>query len=675
MRVIAPRLGTGGAEAAIGLVQGRFNDSLDIASLVYDQALSHFEALNSFEYPLPAGWQEPEMFDDIPGGALDGITVVDPAISSSLEELEVSNVGFFGRTPGTIEGTINIGSVPGFNVTQPSFEIPQAPDIVWTEFNDAAPSSLGDALSHIPSTLELTLPPLPGLADIQIPSLPEIDFAQFTEQAPVMDLTPPDTSFSWTEAIYTSDLKQAIESKLLNDIRNGGTGLDEATEQAIYDRARSRQQVENEQLYTEALEFFSSRGFTFPPGALAGRMMEASARIAQINEDLNNDILVQQSKLAQENTHFIITSANEHERMTMDYINNMRQRGFEAAKYMVEAAIVIYRARVEAYKTRMEAYQIQAQVYEARIRAELLKVETYKAQIEGARLGVEVNRAAVEVYIAQVNALQTRVDLYKAQMEGARLRAEIDRIQIEGYAARVEAYQSLVNSKVARINGYTAQIAGEAEKARMYASQVDAYKSEVDAYGVKAEVEIKKLQAQVEEVNAEVEAYKAEVARYDADVRRAIADAEIKAKRNDNLIAQYDADTRKYMAQLDGLTKYFSARVEQNASKHQVEIKKADVMLQTAMGINESIVESLRQTARMFAQLVSSALTSVSASAQVGLHGSTSDSSTNVASDSYSDSYSWSWTVSQVTSTSTVTSTSHNTTSWSFPGGSGSEMY
>ena len=88
-----------------------------------------------------------------------------------------------------------------------------------------------------------------------------------------------------------------------------GTGLGADVEEAIWNRMLARQELKNADMYYKAENYFASRGFTLPPGALSGKLNEISIEIARNNTNTNNDIAVEQARLAQTNTHFLLSES------------------------------------------------------------------------------------------------------------------------------------------------------------------------------------------------------------------------------------------------------------------------------------------------------------------------------------------------------------------------------
>jgi len=619
----------------------KFQQAQSYADSAWNETWNLLDQLRNQEYLIE--W-EPIEVDDLDLMGLDGLGMEEPAEPAVDTDIAVATTTMSAEAPTLDDVDISAETPPAMNVADPQFAIPDAPTDEFPVFSENAPDLT--AIDY-PTRPDIDLPAVPQLTDVSIPSPPEYNIADFEGTAPTADLTPPDVSFNFDEAAYTSAVGDELATKLLGDLQTGGSGLDEATEQAIYDRAISRQQTENEKVVNDALNFFASRGFTLPPGALSGAIIEANTRVAQIREDLNNDILIQQSNLAQKNTHFTISSSIEQEKGLMALHNQVQQRAFEVAQYTVEAAVKIYGIRVEAYKAQLEAYKALAQVYEVRIRAEIGKAEIYRAQIEGVKAVVEVDRARVEAYRAQVQGVATLIELYRAEMEGTRVRAEVDRTRVQSFGALVEAYRAQIQAVTARYEAYRYQIEGEKVKADMYRSQVEAYVAQVQAYKARADVDVSRAQVAVELNRGRVEVYRAEIERYRAEVQAAIAQAETEVKVEELEVGVYESQIKRYQAEVDATVRAFLGRVEELKAQIDLEIKEADVSTRTAIARYEMMTESIRSAARVSGQLAASAMASVSASADISHRESRSDSTSQSAnasaSSSHSRAYSHSW--------------------------------
>lgn len=601
------------------LVNERFEQARDYGDDAWTQAWGLLSALQDADYVVD--WDALE-FTNLPLMGLDGLGMNEPTVPT-ITAPTVALPTFNKELPVLDDVTIIADTPPEFSVADPAFNVPAVPDVEFPIFSDNAPQITDP---DIPTKPTVNLPVAPTLDEISIPSPPEFNIPDFTGVEPTMDLTPPEPAFTFAENEHVSDLLTAVNAKLLHDVQTGGSGLGAATEQAIYDRATARQNLENQQSYDEALDFFASRGWVEPPGALAGKLLEVSHKISQVRTDLNNDILVQESNLAQANTHFILAQSIGHEKNLMDYSNQINQRAFDAAKYVVEAAILIYGIKVDGYTAQLTAYKALADVYVARIQAEAVKADLYKAQIEGVKASVDLQQAMIQAYEAQIRGVHALIDLYIAEMQGAKIQADIDQTKIASFTALVGAYQARIQAVTARYNAYEAQIRGEEAKARMYGAQVDAYKSRVEAFKARADVDISRAQVTVELNKAEVDIYRAAIDKFRAEVQASVDQASIEIKAEELDVTMYEAQIKAYSAEVDATVKTYLGRVEEAKAHLELQLKEADIAIKVALAKYGLTTQTVQSAAQIAAQLASAALSSVSASASIGHREARSDS-------------------------------------------------
>ena len=537
----------------------------------------------------PCGWTTVSKF------GLDGVTLAEPS-PPSIDVITVDSIEFQGVPPSSPIPPIDPGYPPPFNIPDPGISIPEVPSTDWPVLTQDPPPL---STIIIPGAPEINLPPVPSIDDISIPAPPEYSIPTWDEEAPIFDLTPPEPILSWAEEEYTSDLKNKLSEKLYDQIVEGGSGLNEVTEQAIYDRAVSRQREEEEIKYNETLNYFASRGFVMPPGGLAGALLEIENAILQAREDLNNDILVQQSKLAQENTHFMMDQGRQWEGSLMSYFNEVQNRGFQAAVAVIDVVLKSFEAGVEAYRAQLDVYKTKAQVHVSLIQAEQVKAELYKAQIAAVEASVDVQKAYIEAYRVQVESIRALIELYKAEMEGANLQAQIDLNKIRSYQALVQAFAAEVDAVTSQYEAYKAQIQGEVAKAQAYQSRVEAYTAEVESYKARAQVSLATAQIDTERVRAEVETYKGYVDKYRADSEVVVAKAEAEARVGQLTVAAYDAESRNYVGELSAMAQAYDAAVNEARYLVEICIKQHDIAMREAGMAFEQQMTTLRAAAHI----------------------------------------------------------------------------
>ena len=264
--------------------------------------------------------------------------------------------------------------IPTLSITPPEYIDVQKPTMSpVTEPGDIPPVNE----IPIPTAPSVSLPSPPTFDDIIMPASPITTVPEFNSPPPSMTINDP-APFHWGEPVYTSDIWTDLLNRVLDGIRNGGTGLDANVEAEIYQRLLDRQLDENNRLYVEAEEYFSSRGFPLPHGALVGKLTEIQNQISRNNSAASREITINQAELAQKNTQFILELGSKLEGMIRDFFTQGTNRLFEANKVSAENAILLHNALVEKHNAEVNKYEIEGRVYESRIKALLTEVEIFK---------------------------------------------------------------------------------------------------------------------------------------------------------------------------------------------------------------------------------------------------------------------------------------------------------
>lgn len=280
-------------------------------------------------------------------------------------------------------------------------------------------------------TLEsnLSRPDAPSMTmgSISEPQLPSLDAITVpTISIPAYTLSDPTVEILYDESVYSSDLNDALKTVLKDFIENGGTGLGATIEDALWARARARQEILNERTYNEAEEYFASRGYTIPPGALGGRLAEALAEQTRGDAQLNYEISIEQARLARAQSEYSLKAALALEGQDKEQFNNIANRTLDYAKAAAQVILDLFNTKVQAYLR----------------------------QVEGAKVATEAEKIRVD---AQAIANESSVNIYRAD--------------IEKFKAKVQKEISIVE-QIARVYGFT--VAGYEADAKVAASNLDA---------------------------------------------------------------------------------------------------------------------------------------------------------------------------------------------------------
>ena len=355
---------------------------------------------------------------------------------------------------------------------------PEMPDIDYQRLDPPDIPNLLGTPPEPPTDEEMTptpidLPPEPTLRDVDLPAL--------TMDLPSAPDDPEGADFVYNEGVYYSVLDEAVRDGLLDYIQNGGTGLDADVEEEIWNRALARMETENERAYAETQDFYASRGYNLPPGAVSGRLLEINREIVRARTQINSEIAIEQARLAQNNKQFAFKQSTEYLGQDKALFNNIYNRALQAAIATTDGILKVYQAKMQGYISQIEAKRTEAEAYKSYADAQnainVANTEVYKARISAYQAQLTTELAIIE-NIGKVYAFQMQGYEAQARVSAAQVDAEIKRFQAmvgqEGIIAEIglkeaqlilERYMSQMRVTLEQIQGgsnIAAQIAASA---------------------------------------------------------------------------------------------------------------------------------------------------------------------------------------------------------------------
>jgi len=509
------------------------------------------------------------------------IGVIDPADKPGrldLSDLD-SGIGEYEAPELETIDPLDSANLPAFSASEPTLKTHAEPSAYTPGALPNAPS-LSDV--KLPAAPDEELPDVPSFEDFVLPDAPELTKVDPPDmQLPTLDATAPEPVIAFNEEEYESELKDAAEAWLTNVIKNGGTGLAAAIEQAIWNRGMTREITAARRNLEAAIDEFAASGFPAPPGAVHARTMAIREDIQNRAEDLSRKIMEEQARLAQTNTHFGVEKGIGFVAMEMEHTRAIMERAFQLAKATADLSLAVFNAKVTAFNGRLDAYRTQAQIYEIHVRAALQDIENYKALLEGKRLEASLRQDEVALYRAQIDGVKALFSLYRDKLEGSLAQIQADRGRIDLFRAQIEGESLKISAKESEYNLYRAKLAGEKDKVAIYQSQVDAYNAQVQGAvaafeakkarydsqlksnalkldGYKAAVEFKKalatndnqrIIARIEEYKANNDTYRAQIAKAEAENRVRVEELRIDTERAKFNMAEFN-DRTQLQAQL-----------------------------------------------------------------------------------------------------------------------------
>lgn len=442
-------------------------------------------------------------------------------------------------------------NVPDLASVSPIITLPTRPDADVGPAPSDAPS-IQDV--QPPEAPALILPNLPTFDELQIPVAPSYSLPTFSGAAPQNLLTPPTNNFSYVDSGYTSSLRDPLVAKLLDNLINGGYGIDSTDEQALWARARDRAEQQGKVAMEEAGKTAVATSFPMPQGALFASLDRAKQKLQESLSDINREIALKRADLYVENRKFTIQEVQKYEEIAIGLYNAVQERSLNFAKETANLAILYYDAAVKNFNASLDAYKTEAQVFEALVRAELSKAELYKAQVEAEKLRAEFNQTKVNLYVAQLQGVAQVVNLYKTRVEAANLLATLQQQKLEVFKSRVAIFSTRVAAKQAEFEMYKAGVQGELARVEIYKAEVDAFAQRVTAEETKSRIVLQSNQALLQQYDAAVKQYSAQMEGFKQAVTSAIDKAKVQ-------VSAYDIDTNVYRAFVSTLQEGARVRV------------------------------------------------------------------------------------------------------------------
>lgn len=203
-------------------------------------------------------------------------------------------------------------------------------------------------------------------------------------------------------AYYTAAL-----AWLTRALTQGGTGLNAAVEQQLWERGRSRLAIEAERARNDVTQAFANRGFPLPPGALLHATQVIGQDMRDKLAEQSRDISIESFKAELENTRFAITNAIDLRVKAIasagDYIRTLIQGPQIAAQF----ASTMAGLKTDFARTMVALYQAENTALEPRIRLNIqdaeLKMRGEEANLR-ARSATDENRARAAAATAQMVA-------------------------------------------------------------------------------------------------------------------------------------------------------------------------------------------------------------------------------------------------------------------------------
>lgn len=603
---------------AFGLVDSQFDTARDYAGTSFTAAIGFLEALK----------------DQIEGNVVPDTTITLPTLPNPITLPGVPTAPadpnikldseLVPKAPGLDSfPTLTSIDIETFSEPIPTIISPIKPDpLAVTVPTEPSLSDLGNS----PDSPDVTVPTLPTIQDIVIPSIDDVNVPEFDTAVPdVTTLTPP-SNVAFTFDAFESSLISAVNTKILYTFNNGGdTGITATVEDAIYARETARRDAELQESLDQAEDFYASRGFSSPPGALSAKHQRMLTEWTRSNDRINNEIIINQTKLAQQQEQFNTTLAVQADKMLRDFFLGNNTLLYQAHNSFIQNGIALYQAQIGQLNLQIEVFKAQALAYESTIKGALARVQQQELAIRAALAQGEINKLRVDIYRAQLDGLKTTVELYKAELEAYSLRYQIEGLKLERYKTQIQAYVAQVQAKTAEFEAYGKEWEGEKTKAEVYEAQVKAYTAKVTGKMAQLQAEVSKIEAVAAKNKGLIDKYGMQIEEYKASTHANVIEYEGKIKKYGYQLEAYKAGTQVYSAEAQALIAQYRGQVDSALMQLRANIAEMEITVKAWDALQSLAVEGQKAGASVGAQIAAAALQSANASAGFSYSGSESN--------------------------------------------------
>lgn len=586
-------------------------------------------------------------YDDVQWEGIDPSTA--PTLGNIPDAPELSTVELdLPDAPGpapvmTEVSPIVVGRIPTLSATAPTLAFPSKPTGLGP-----APSAPDVDTSFVfpdpPALLSSSLPVAPVFHDRAVPTAPEINLPSFAYALPERIADAPTNGQEIMDAAYAfhslnsqtnadayvdawiskySPEHHAQMARLearLKKLLEGGTGLAPEVEEAIYSRARERNDVEAARVRDAGYAEAASRGFTLPTGALMAGIARARQEAANNNLKASSDIVVMQAELEQKNLQFAVTtSANLRTAMVsaalnyMGHVININGQAMDYAKAVFSNIVELYNASVRVYTARIDAYKSYASVFETMLKTETTKLDVYRSEIAALEAMTNVDQSRASIYRIQIEAVTSMIALYRAQIEAVQGRASMEKLKLEVFQSQTQAFGAQVQAKNAEWGAYSADLSGEESKVRIYSAQVAAFNAQLDAFRTEISARIAETDAVMKTNQANSAMHGASVQSYTALVGAESERARAENENNRQLLAVFDKEVTAFQA-------IAQLKLSQYSTESEIRLKNAtgDLNAQIEMAraksqFGEIMARLANDGAHIYGNLASSAMAGINA--------------------------------------------------------------
>jgi hypothetical protein len=171
---------------------------------------------------------------------------------------------------------------------------------------------------------------------------------------------------------FPAAVATAVDDWIQNTIVNG-YGLPIDVENAIWERARSREVMEATRMEQEAYNTFAARGFLLPPGALAMQVQQVQQDAANKSRTLSRERAVEMAKLNIESVKFAVEQGSRVRIAVIQSVGDYIRAWLAPADIAVRYATGVVDAKNRLWSAAADYYRAMITEAELNVRVQNIK--------------------------------------------------------------------------------------------------------------------------------------------------------------------------------------------------------------------------------------------------------------------------------------------------------------
>lgn len=487
-------------------------------------------------------------------GIQDNINIAEPTQVSYAEPSGLEDLAAFEKPaiPDIADSVLpdlwTDDTVPELTATTPEITIPEKPEIPLP----TAPSAhvVQDVTLH--EWIETTFPNQPSLDESPLPAPDELNVLAVDMTLPVNTLIAPDNVFSFSEAEYSSDLLTALDGILTDDLTNGGYGIDPVDEQALFDRARDRENRQSSVNVKQVRERTAARKFPVPPGFLYEAEQQETQRGASALSDVNKEILLQRSERYVQARQFAMQQGLSLEQALLSYTASKEDRALRAAESTADFAIKFYNTAVSLFELDISLRQLYRDLHAEHLQTVLAKVEEYRMQLQHVEAEDRRNTTRVQLYQQLLGAVKLFYDAQVARDQRTEVEIQIETLKLEQSKSETEVYIAQTQGRRAAFETYATEVKGENLKLDLFNSQLTAHDQQVGTVLKTSQLKQNQFDAELRRLTEQRQNLSLQLQAVETELRTKVAETDAFAKANNEDISLWRAglDTQQFNSRI-----------------------------------------------------------------------------------------------------------------------------